>query len=219
MREPSLPDVKIRCKSIGRSGTTSGRRPRSRTRASPTFSTKRSATTSPVAASARTSCGTSRPRCASTTTWGAGLPADRLPAMDQSAESGPAQRDPSGLAPPTAESQPRYPRLAAWAPWMIAALCIGLVAVGVAWAREPLARREILFETPVRIVPGLSVTGAFTPEGDVPCAIELRFREVWPEPLSEPQRGGRVAAEALGKDVGEGGWASRRRRALRPGTQ
>lgn len=99
----------------------------------------------------------------------------------------------------------RHPRLAAWAPWMIAALCIGLVAVGVAWAREPLARREILFETPVRIAPGVSVTGAFTPEADVPCAIELRFREVWPEPMSERPRGGRVAVEALGKDVG-GGW-------------
>ncbi len=124
--------------------------------------------------------------------------------MDRSAESGPAQGDPSGLAPPTAESQPRHPRLAAWAPWVIGALWIGLVAVGAAWAREPLARREILFETPVRIAPGVSVTGAFTPEVEGPCVIELRFHEAWLETASEPPRGGKVALEALGRDVGGG---------------
>ena len=100
------------------------------------------------------------------------------------------------------------PLLRAFARWGWLVLWIGLVLAAGVWAREPTTRREVLFEAPIRIVPGTSVTGAFLPEHRGPFAIELRFREAWSKPLSEAPPEDEGALKALGKDIG-GGWRER----------
>jgi hypothetical protein len=89
--------------------------------------------------------------------------------------------------------------------WRGILVIVVALGVGVWWATEPVRRRAILFEAPIRLEAGSVVRGSFAPDRVGAYAIELRFRQAWLEPLSEVPRGGNLAIEALGEAVG-GGW-------------
>jgi hypothetical protein len=93
----------------------------------------------------------------------------------------------------------------AYSRWGWIALAMVVIGGGVAFAVEPLTRREILFETPIRIVPGASVAGRFEPEHRGPFVIQLRFHEAWLKPLSEEPGGVGPELQALERDIG-GRW-------------
>lgn len=59
--------------------------------------------------------------------------------------------------------------------WIAGALGLAALAAAVVWCTEPGRRREILFETPLRVVPGAHAEGAFHPEHDGSFHISLRF--------------------------------------------
>ena len=56
-------------------------------------------------------------------------------------------------------------------------LVLALLGFGgcLVWATEPRRRREILFESALRLRPGEVVTGRFAPDHDGPFVFELRF--------------------------------------------
>ncbi len=90
-------------------------------------------------------------------------------------------------------------------------ILLGLLAlgVGIVWATEPNRRREVLFDAPVRLEAGAVVKGSFTPDHEGPYVIELRFRQAWLKPLSEPSPEGDEALRRLSAAIG-GGWSNDR---------
>ncbi|MBL9087197.1 MAG: hypothetical protein JNM10_08630 [Planctomycetia bacterium] len=102
------------------------------------------------------------------------------------------------MAPPAPASRPsRLPR------WVWAVLCVLVVAASLVWATEPLRRRAIVFEAPIRLEAGRAATGRFTPNHEGYYAIEVRFQAAPPVPGGGPSSEGDAAPDALGDLIRE----------------
>lgn len=86
-------------------------------------------------------------------------------------------------------------------------LVVALLGFGACllWATEPRRRREILFESAVRLRTGEIVTGRFTPDHDGPFVLELRFRGASQPRPGLPSPGSETDPQALAEALG-GKW-------------